>query len=333
MKKKVALLTVHGMGETPPNYNSDLKSAIRERLGELADGMHVGSVYYQHILQPNEYRVWRKVEKKVVGPCNGLWNALPWYWVRRNWWNELRQFLLFGFGDAAGLESGKESRDSVYTQAQICFAKALFSARQNMDGDGPVVIIAQSLGCQVSSCYFWDAQLASDGSAINVGIWRDIQSFSGEIISRDQGLGGVQTGREFSNEEIRFLQGRTFRTLITTGCNIPIFVAAHAKSDIIPIFAGDKMFQWHNYFDPDDVLGWPLSPLSQAYGERVKDYAINASGSFWGWIGKSWNPLSHTQYWSDVEVLDQLETQLRQFLEPKPGETQHGKSECIRSAR
>lgn len=310
MPKKAALITVHGMGETQPNYNAELVGQLKRRLGSAAEDLHIGSVYYQGILQRNESRVWRRVEGRLAG---------PWDWMRRAYWNELRKFFLYGFGDAAGLENGKESRSSVYTQAQICFAKVLFAARQAMEGDGPVVIIAQSLGCQVASCYFWDAQQKANGASVNVGIWRDIRHFEHAITGAATEQGTPENGRPLSPEEIGFIQGKTFKTFVTTGCNIPIFVAAHAKADIVPIFAESEEFRWNNYYDQDDVLGWPLRPLSSGYEQRVIDHAINASGSFWGWLALSWNPMSHTQYWGDSDVLAELEIQLGRLLKSSVG--------------
>ena len=37
---------------------------------------------------------------------------------------------------------------------------------------------------------------------------------------------------------------------------------------------------WHIYYDEDNVLGWPLKPLSDEYRNRVKDHEMNA-GSHW----------------------------------------------------
>lgn len=300
VQAKVALLTIHGMGETPRNYHSNLQDEICKRVGALSPMLHVGSVYYQHILQANERRVWNAVDRRPAGSRDLM---------RKLWWNDLRKFILYGFGDAAGLESRKDLPQSAYTQAQLCMAKELFAAHRAIGSQGAVVIIAQSLGGQVASCYFWDAQRVAQGTGVSQGIWMDIQKYAPEITN----------GRQLSLEEIRFLQGATFRTFITTGCNIPIFVAAHAKLDILPIFA-DKAkagtFEWHNYFDQDDVLGWPLSPLSPEYNKTVVDHPINAFASPWAFITKSWNPLSHTQYWGDSQVLEELEMQVCRLIEP-----------------
>jgi hypothetical protein len=284
MPKKVAFITVHGMGRTDRSYNEDVVRELRQRLGARSDDLHIGKVYYQDILQPNEDRVWGSVARRVK-------------------WDELRKFLLFGFADAAGLESDKDFRGSDYWKAQVAIAKELFSAREAMGGDGPLVILAQSLGSQVTSCYFWDAIKAKLGNPPSSGIWHDISGAQAEITG----------GRPLTTDEIGFLQGKLFRRFVTTGCNIPIFVAAHAKADILPIRPNDE-FEWHNYYDRDDVLGWPLADLSKEYGEVVVDHAVNAGGGIVGWLLKSWNPMSHTQYWADDEVLDPLEGMLRTLL-------------------
>jgi hypothetical protein len=281
MSKKAAIITVHGMGKTERDYNEEIVRELRRRLGAMSDDLHIGTVYYQDILKPNEERVWNLVAARVR-------------------WDRLRKFLLFGFADAAGLESDKDSRNSDYRKAQLVIARELFVAREAMGGDGPVVILAHSLGGHVTSCYFWDAGVAAQGRHPGSGIWRNITDVQTEITG----------GRDLTTDEIGFLQGNSFRTFITTGCNIPIFVAAHAKSDILPIRPNGD-FEWHNYYDKDDVLGWPLADL---YGNVVVDHAVNASSGILGWLLKSWNPLSHTQYWGDDEVLGPLVEKLRQLL-------------------
>lgn len=110
MAKKAAFITVHGMGRTDPDYHCDLVADLEERLGPLAEALHCGSVYYQGILQPNEDRVWDKLGRKVKS-------------------DELRRFWLFGFADAAGLESGKDVQDSDYWLAQQTVARELLAAR------------------------------------------------------------------------------------------------------------------------------------------------------------------------------------------------------------
>lgn len=284
MKKKAALITIHGMGKTEPTYADSFLKKINKKLGSRSENLHTDKIYYQKILQDNEDLVWGRMMKHVR-------------------WLDLRQFILFGFGDAAGLEAKKDTINSVYTQAQAEIGKVILNTFNQIESNAPVFIIAQSLGCQVASCYFWDAQEYLKGKQVTAGIWKsnkDLESY-------------VNNNIKLEPDQINFLAGSRFNYFYTTGCNIPIFVAAHATDEILPIKPNSN-FAWKNYYDKDDVLGWPLENLSDEYGSIVKDYPINAGDGPFGWIGKSWNPMSHTQYWEDNDVMVPLIEDLKKFL-------------------
>ena len=201
---------------------------------------------------------------------------------------------MFGLADAAGLETNKDSPDSAYTLSQVIVARAMFDACRMVGVDGSVVIVAHSLGGQVLSNYLWDAQChRSSPDVARFGIWRNLQGFAHEVSGKSK----------LDDNEVAFLSGCTVGALFTTGCNIPIFVAAHGVDQIVPIKRPREDFEWHNYYDKDDVLGWPLRELSPSYGALVSDHRINAAGSVLGWFLKSWNPMSHNEYWQDGRVL------------------------------
>ena len=273
---KVALVTLHGMGVTYPNYADDLLAKLASRMKSAFNEVKVQSVYYQGILQDNEEEVWRRVEEKGK--------------VR---YDELRRFLLFGFGDAAGLENRKEFDNSVYELAQMQVADALLKVHA-AGANLPVVFISQSLGCQVLSNYIYDAQKFARGEPVGAGIWKANNPF----------ILGLTTGQR------NFLKGDTAMAWVSTGCNIPIFVAAHKRMDIIPIAKPTTHFKWLNLYDPDDALGWPLQPLSDQYEVLVEDRAINAGQGVIGTFIKSWNPLAHTAYWTDDDVVKPLASML-----------------------
>jgi hypothetical protein len=285
---KVALLTVHGMGETKEDYHVPLLKALQKKLKGRFDEVSVHRVYYQNILQGNEAIVWQACKELVH-------------------YDDLRKFLLFGFADAAGLETYKDEPRSVYELAQREIAGRLLDARAALGPDGPIVAIAQSLGCQMLSSYIYDAQKARKARAggpaapryPSAGLWQ-------------QAL--VEDGT-WDDAKLAFASGATLSALLTTGCNIPIFVAAHKAMTIIPIDRPNAQFQWHNYYDPDDVLGWPLRPLAGGYEALVQDHPINSGQGFINWVVKSWNPLSHTAYWTDDNVVDPLVQALRPFVD------------------
>lgn len=283
----VVLITVHGMGETPRDYADDLAARVRGHIGTpFAGRVDVRPVFYQGILKPNEQEVWRRV---AAGSA-----------VR---YDRLRQFLLFGFGDAAGLENRKEESGSVYELAQMEIAKTLLDACAAHGPGTPVVLMAHSLGCQVLSSYIYDAQKARGGMPVDAGVWKDIDHWSRTL-----------QGRVLTEAERAFLACGTARGWVTTGCNIPIFVAAHKEMTIIPIDAPRDGFKWLNLYDPDDVLGWPLQPLSAGYRQLVEDRAVDAGYGMMDWLLRSWNPLSHSSYWRDRQVIAALADMLTQAM-------------------
>ena len=279
--KNVAVVTIHGMGETEPQYADDLKRRLQKQLAANAAQLHFGTVYYQDLLQYNEQRVWQALGSRLR-------------------WNKLRRFMLFGFADAAALEHRKELAHSLYHYAQLKIARTLYLAKQQLTDNGQLILLAHSLGCHVTSCYLWDAQQAKAGNKPAAGIWRDIKRYQA----------GISGDTPLTEQDIAFLRGDNLAALITTGCNIPIFVAAHAVEQIVPFAKPNPQFVWHNYYDKDDVLGWPLAELSDAYAAAVQDHAINAGGGFWGWLAASWNPLSHNQYWQETAIIQALQQQL-----------------------
>lgn len=283
----VALVSVHGMGETPRDYAAGVFGQMRARLGpDLRERLACYSVYYQGILQKNEQTVWNRVDSQS-----------------KVHYDELRRFLLFGFADAAGLENRKEIPGSVYELAQGEIARNLLGAC-TANHAMPVVFLAHSLGCQVLSSYLYDAQKARAGGRVEAGVWRDIDAWA-----------RMAVGRALSEREKLYLAGGTCSGMLTTGCNIPIFVAAHRNMHIKPIAPPTPIFHWLNLYDPDDVLGWPLQPLSEDYRVLVEDRAINAGQGAVNWMLKSWNPLSHSAYWQDDAVLEPLAGMIRRMIE------------------
>jgi hypothetical protein len=283
----VALITVHGMGESDAGYAAPLRKLLQRKLGYRFDtAVDFRSVYYKAALQANQQLVWDRVSSTA-----------------KVHYDDLRKFVLFGLGDAAGLENRKEYPGSVYELAQDQIARTLLAA-YGAGGDMPVVFLSHSLGCQVLSSYIYDAQKAGAGGEVRAGIWRDIDEWSRRSV-----------GRMLTDDEKNFLSAGTCMGWVTTGCNIPIFVAAHKEMEIIPIAPPTPLFRWLNMYDPDDALGWPLAPLSAGYAEMVEDRAINAGQGAVRWILRSWNPWSHTAYWSDDDVIDPLASMLRQLIE------------------
>ena len=68
--------------------------------------------------------------------------------------------------------------------------------------------------------------------------------------------------------------------------------------------------KWLNYYDPDDILGYPLKSINEPYDNTVsEDIPINVGGLF-----SSWNPLSHIEYWTDDDFTKPVSKFIKTFL-------------------
>lgn len=273
MAKKLAVIAIHGMGDTDRDYAEPLRENLQSMLApdQWAE-VHFDDIWYQDILQDNEESLFERSKSQLDGMF-------------------LRRFLLFGISDAAGLEYSRTIPDSVYEISQRRIFDVMGDAYQALGQQpAPVVMVAQSLGGQVISNYIWDAHKMPQ--PVKWGVWR-------------------HTHAHLSEEDKEFRRFGSLRTLFTTGCNIPVFVGGLHPDEIKPIDPPNPNFEWKNYFDEDDVLGWPLQPLNLhgGYNTLVEDVAINAGG-----LLTSWSPLSHVGYWSDKDFLRPLATHLNDLL-------------------
>ena len=182
-------------------------------------------------------------------------------------WDKLRAFFIYAFSDATTYHLFPEKPDSVYQKVHNVIKKGVEELHDRLESpNNPIVIIAQSLGAQIVSNYIWDLQQRK-------GIWQ-------------------------IEEPSDIHQLKSLKLIITTGCNIPIFVAG--LETITPIQKTHDDFRWLNFFDEDDVLGWPLKPLSKDYEDLVEDRPIQAGTT----------PLSHIRYWRDRDFLNPAAIQI-----------------------
>lgn len=272
--KSVALITIHGMGNTPKTYHKLFLEKIRRHLGQDQwNQVEFEPLYYQDILQVNEAVIYKRMKPHIR-------------------WQNLRQFILYGFSDAAGLDYRKEEKNSAYHLTQLKIFNTLRSIYKHCGKRNvPVIILAYSLGCHLLSNYIWDSQQA-DPSA---GVWR------------------YKNLSSMDKDEVSFLRLKSLRNLCTVGCNIPVFVAGY--KDIQPFKKPNRDFKWMNLYDKDDVLGWPLEPLSASYRKLVKDVPVNASESFSDLALKSWSPFSHEHYLGNKNVIHSVGDALKNWID------------------
>ena len=280
MARTAGLLTLHGMGGEKRGYADDLLRDLADALDDAWARVAVESVHYQAAIQGRQEDIFAAMAPLVD-------------------WHALRRFFLYGFSDAVTLEHRADEPGSPYHAAQRRVRRSLdrlFDALEPAPGGAlrPLVVVAHSLGCQVLSNYLWDAQKPGPASR-------------GVFAVDDP---GVPRG----SPRDRFRRLESLRLLVTTGCNIPLFVAG--RSRIVPFARPIPGFEWVILYDEDDVLGWPLRPLYDERADLVTDVRVNAGGGLLGTLTSAWNPFSHGNYWTDREVQRPLVDALREAVAP-----------------
>lgn len=194
----------------------------------------------------------------------------------------LRRFMLTAFGDASAYQQVKSKESTVYAEinARVRDEVAALYEIDLGSNPKPLLVLAHSLGGHIMSNYIWDVQQAKNTA---------LSPF----------------------ERLNYLSG-----MVTFGCNIPFFTFAYKK--VVPItfpparLSADlkKKAKWLNFYDPDDVLGYPLRSINPDYKKVVtRDIPINVGG-----IATSWNPMSHSKYWTDNDFTKPVAKFIAEFL-------------------
>jgi hypothetical protein len=205
-------------------------------------------------------------------------------------WSSLRQFVIHNFGDAVAYHRDHHQDTSAYDIVHDIISAAIGDLASAVDDPcAPTVIVAHSLGCHMMSNYLWDREHAADGDLLE----------------------GIPTLAGF----------------VTFGCNIPLFRLSYdiARPMTLPGSglqgAARDVARWLNFFDRDDVLGWPMRPLFENHWDelddnqretvrRLEDHEINV-----GSVTSSWNLGAHAAYWTDNDFTIPVARYLDELLD------------------
>lgn len=280
---RTGVLVVHGIGEQSEQafaipFIAELRRRLAER-GVAAGEVAFGRGYWADLLNDRERRL--LAQMAAGGPLR---------------YQALRGFVVNALSDAVAYRRGTADRRNLYYDVHARLLAAVRALRARLDdGAAPLVVVAHSLGSVIASDFIWDAQHPERGY-------------------------GVAAEAEGDSD---FERMRTLAGLITFGSPIPLFTLALPKVlAIAPPRASPALApairavaRWENYYDADDVLGWPLRTLEPgaalgtgewAYADAVDaDHAINVGGAL-----DAWNPLSHVAYWEDRDLLEPAADQI-----------------------
>jgi len=273
---KLGVLLVHGMGNHEGDYADetirDLQAHV-ERGGHDPRALRFEAAYWSDILDTQE--------TDMAGDLSG-YSAVFWRKIRR-------EIVIGGFGDVLAYTGPPKKPSIYYDRIHACITESLVRLRDRLDAgpDAPLVVLAHSLGSVIVSDYLWDGQ----------------------------------HGQHPDGADDPFTRGETVASLVTFGSNIPLFTLALPRADVTPIdfpgararacFPGasdedlDIALRWLNFYDKDDLLGFPLRPVNDLYARAVaEDREIDT-----GWV-----VASHTSYWTDDSFTKPVAKQLGRLL-------------------
>ena len=177
-----------------------------------------------------------EIERRTGAADQLAWGVVHWsevlsgrqaaYLARANVNSELdfpslRRFVVSALGDAAAYRRTDDDPRSTYGEIHSRIQACMKELREQLErDDSPLVILAHSLGGHIMSNSIWDIQ---------------------------EGMSIVPLG------DGAFERMQTLRLMVTFGCNIPLFVAAHRE--VRPITLPEDA-RWINFLTRTMFLGF-----------------------------------------------------------------------------
>ncbi|WP_300529629.1 hypothetical protein [Maricaulis sp.] len=239
-------------------------------------------------------------------------------------WKRLFGFVASALADASAYQmlalDHENRKGSNYYRVQRTVYGALRGAAARAEALGheldktPILAVCQSMGCHILSSYAWD-----------------VRQHPERIF--DEG------------EEVEYASFATLENLasaVFTGCNLPLLTAGIPVERKVPLritrnsAKWGRAQRWLNFYDPDDVLGYPLEEEFAAYwggrhpdqeqllAERgrdpdaevwVKDTEYEMRTVLGLPTPTGMSPFVHNEYWRSGEVLSAVEHAIRALLE------------------
>jgi hypothetical protein len=263
MSTKIAVAVIHGVGKQDKHFADGMKSDLMKRFAEHLPGT---------VALPKEEIV---IESVYWAPVLQTQEDFLWKKVQQDAdldFLAMRQLMIDFAADAIAYQPAPKERD-VYDNIHEVVAKVLHGLAQKAGPDAPLAIIAHSLGTIIASNYFYDLQTSH---------YRPLSEKMKTV------LGDTPTLLE---------EGKTFARFYTMGSPLAIWSLRYPNFGT-PIQLTFRDKEWLNYFDEDDIIGYPLKNLNDEYEKAVaRDVPINVGK----WLS-SWNPASHLGYWNDDDV-------------------------------
>ncbi len=270
MSKKIAIAIIHGVGDQGPEFADRAITGLKKEFGK-------------HLPEDD-----KSIDNKLV--------FAPIYWAgvaakkQRILWNIVeddgdlnfqlvRKFFLHFAGDAVAYQPSS-TRRQVYDDIHQTVINTLSYLVSVAGEDAPLCIIGHSIGTVIIHNYFFD-------------LFRQ-----------------VSAGSTHPSIDTPLERGETFSLFYTLGS--PLAVWSLRYNNYQPIqFPGTRTAElypklqpkWANYYDADDIIGYPIRSLSKKHQEMAQEDILTDIQVNSGNLLASWNPLAHTGYWKDSSII------------------------------
>ncbi len=286
--QKIAIAIIHGMGSgdtdvdqgslEQPEYFRTISRKIIEKFAkqvqiseqEAESQLVFEMIYWAPLLQTDQKELWEKVRGENL---------------RFEW---LRFFFINVIGDTIAYQVTSDRDRRLYDLIHARFAESLRNLAERAGPTAPLCTIGHSLGTVIASNYFYDLQEFS-------------RTQGGRVLMPE----AVQNHMENTPLE----RGETLTLFYSLGSPLALW-SLHQKFDRpievpakkLSLYHPDLVGEWVNFYDPTDIISYPLKSISPQYEKVVTtDWPVNV-----GNLLTSWNPLSHLAYWNDRFIADAI---------------------------
>jgi hypothetical protein len=270
MYKKLGIAIIHGIGNQTQDFADEMVTLIKTKFAKKIEHL-VSDPSSNLIFQPIQWSSIFAEREEELFKNIVLANDLN--------YQGLRKFTIHYLGDVIAYQLVETSSHN-YERVHELIGENLQILSIKAGKDAPLCVISHSLGSVIASNYFYDLQ----NKQTNV--------------------------TSILNELTPLEKGNTLTLFYTLGTSLPLWSLRYnnfnrpiniPSSELQQFYPGLKG-EWINFYDKDDVLGFPLRDVDETYHNAVsEDRQVNIGGLF-----TSWNPLCHTGYFKDMEVIEQI---------------------------
>jgi hypothetical protein len=292
------IVFIHGIGDEPGGYSAWIKKRIfaafsksvyrLTRQSPPEDSLHFVETLWSSVTQEQQDDLWNTLFPKME--TKGMPMRLSWKHILREfltdllldpkrWWYQLRYWSwvrktivvyqgdLIAYIESPGQNKYKAIHEKVYGDIKAC-AKRTVETEATVQNPALMTIVAHSLGSVIASDLLYDT---------------------------------LERKNRWWPAQIRLAN------FFSLGCPLSLYTLRYKDSAVEfkhPVRMQDPHGLWINIYDRQDVIGYPLKLLNQAYNDAVfvdKEISLGHWWNFWHLLLRN-TPFNHYMYWEDYAV-------------------------------